>query len=148
MKPRRSLAQHWLQSDKALNSIIAAAQLKDTDRVLEIGPGKGVLTRRILEHVNSLVSVEIDRDLCKLLVQKLGEKENFLLLNEDFLNVDLSVLLKDFSKFQNQNKVVANIPYNITGPIIEKLLGKIGNPNPEPYDSIVLLVQKEVAERI
>ncbi|MEM6403806.1 MAG: 16S rRNA (adenine(1518)-N(6)/adenine(1519)-N(6))-dimethyltransferase RsmA [Cyanobacteria bacterium P01_D01_bin.116] len=148
MKPRKSLAQHWLRSDKALNSIIAAAQLKDTDRVLEIGPGKGVLTRRILEHVNSLVSVEIDKDLCKLLVQKLGDKENFLLLNEDFLNVNLSVLLKDFSKFQNQNKVVANIPYNITGPIIEKLLGKIGNPNPEPYDSIVLLVQKEVAERI
>ena len=148
MKPRKSFAQHWLRSDKALNSIIAAAQLKDTDRILEIGPGKGVLTRRILEHVNSLVSVEIDRDLCKLLVKKLGEKENFLLLNEDFLNVDLSVLVKEFPRYQHQNKVVANIPYNITGPIIEKLLGKIGNPNPEPYESIVLLVQKEVAERI
>ena len=148
MKPRKHFAQHWLQSDKALNKIIAAAELKDTDRVLEIGPGKGVLTRRILEHVNSLVSVEIDKDLCKLLVKKLGDKENFLLLNEDFLNVDLSLLLQDFPQHQNQNKVVANIPYNITGPIIEKLLGKIGNPTPEPYESIVLLVQKEVAERI
>jgi 16S rRNA (adenine1518-N6/adenine1519-N6)-dimethyltransferase len=148
MKPRKSLAQHWLQSDKALNSIIKAGELKDTDRVLEIGPGKGVLTRQLLEKVNSVLAVEIDRDLCKLLVQKLGDRENFLLLNEDFLNVDLSVLVKDFSRFKNQNKVVANIPYNITGPIIEKLLGKIGSPNPQPYDSIVLLVQKEVAERI
>ncbi|MBV6621476.1 MAG: 16S rRNA (adenine(1518)-N(6)/adenine(1519)-N(6))-dimethyltransferase RsmA [Rivularia sp. (in: Bacteria)] len=148
MKPRKVFAQHWLQSDKALNSIIAAAELKDTDRVLEIGPGKGVLTRQLLEKVNSVLAVEIDRDLCKLLVNKLGDEENFLLLNEDFLKVDLSLLVKDFSKFQNQNKVVANIPYNITGPIIEKLLGKIGNPNPEPYESIVLLVQKEVAQRI
>ncbi|MCJ8281769.1 MAG: 16S rRNA (adenine(1518)-N(6)/adenine(1519)-N(6))-dimethyltransferase RsmA, partial [Rivularia sp. ALOHA_DT_140] len=150
MKPRssRDLAQHWLQSDKALNSIIAAAELTEADRVLEIGPGKGVLTRQLLEKVNSLLAVEIDRDLCKLLVKKLGDKENFLLLNEDFLNVDLSGLVKDFPRFQNPNKVVANIPYNITGPIIEKLLGKIGNPNPQPYDSIVLLVQKEVAERI
>ena len=148
MKPRKSLAQHWLQSDKALKSIIAAADLKDTDRVLEIGPGKGVLTRQLLEKVNSDLDVEIDRELCKLLVKKSGDKENFLLLNEDFLKVDLSLLLKDFPQHQHQNKVVANIPYNITGPIIEKLLGKIGNPNPEPYESIVLLVQKEVAERI
>ncbi|MGB3641174.1 MAG: 16S rRNA (adenine(1518)-N(6)/adenine(1519)-N(6))-dimethyltransferase RsmA [Rivularia sp. (in: cyanobacteria)] len=148
MKPRKHFAQHWLQSDKALNSIIAAAELKDTDRVLEIGPGKGVLTRQLIEKVKSLLAVEIDRDLCKLLVQKLGDKENFLLLNEDFLTSDLPTLVKDFPQFQNQNKVVANIPYNITGPIIEKLLGKIGIPNPMPYDLIVLLVQKEVAERI
>ena len=126
MKPRKVFAQHWLQSDKALNKIIAAAELKDTDQVLEIGTGKGVLTRQILDKVKSLLAVEIDRDLCKLLVQKLGDKENFLLLNEDFLNVDLSVLIKEFPSYQNQNKVVANIPYNITGPIIEKLLGKIG----------------------
>ena len=96
MKPRKLFAQHWLQSDKALNSIIAAAELKDTDRVLEIGPGKGVLTRQLLEKVYSLLAVEIDRDLCKLLVQKLGEKENFLLLNEDFLTSELTALVKDF----------------------------------------------------
>ncbi|MEM9925622.1 MAG: 16S rRNA (adenine(1518)-N(6)/adenine(1519)-N(6))-dimethyltransferase RsmA [Cyanobacteria bacterium P01_D01_bin.50] len=148
MKPRKSLAQHWLRSDKALSSIIKAAELKSDDKVLEIGPGKGVLTQQLLEKVKSLVAVEIDEDLCKLLVKKLGDKDNFLLLNEDFLTLDLPALIKDFPQFQNQNKVVANIPYNITGPIIEKLLGKIGNPNPEPYDLIVLLVQKEVAERI
>lgn len=148
MKPRRDFAQHWLRSDKALSSIIKAAELKSDDKVLEIGPGKGVLTRQLLEHVKSLVAVEIDKDLCELLVKKLGEEENFLLLNGDFLSLDLAALVKEFPVFQNQNKVVANIPYNITGPIIEKLLGKIGSPNPQPYDLIVLLVQKEVAERI
>ncbi|MEB3219736.1 MAG: 16S rRNA (adenine(1518)-N(6)/adenine(1519)-N(6))-dimethyltransferase RsmA [Nostocales cyanobacterium 94392] len=148
MRPKRELAQHWLRSDKALSSIIKAADLQDTDRVLEIGPGQGVLTQQLLEKVKSLVAVEIDSNLCQLLIKRLGEKENFLLLNEDFLKINLSDLIKDFSDFKNQNKVVANIPYNITGPIIEKLLGKIGNPNPQPYDLIVLLVQKEVAERI
>ena len=148
MRPRKHLAQHWLRSDKALNSIVKAAELKEDDSILEIGPGKGVLTRQILSKVKSLVAVEIDSDLCKLLVEKFGEEENFLLLNEDFLTLDLPALVKDFPQFQNQNKVVANIPYNITGPIIEKLLGKIASPNPQPYDLIVLLVQKEVAERI
>ena len=84
MKPRKSLAQHWLRSDKALSSIIKAAELKSDDKVLEIGPGKGVLTQQLLEKVKSLVAVEIDEDLCKLLVKKLGDKDNFLLLNEDF----------------------------------------------------------------
>ncbi len=148
MKPRKSLAQHWLRSEKALSSIIKAANLQAHDKVLEIGPGKGVLTAEILEKVKTLVAVEIDDNLCKLLVKKLGHKDNFLLLNEDFLTLDLPALVKDFSQFQNQNKVVANIPYNITGPIIEKLLGKIGKPNPQRYDLIVLLVQKEVASRI
>ncbi|NJM18425.1 MAG: 16S rRNA (adenine(1518)-N(6)/adenine(1519)-N(6))-dimethyltransferase RsmA, partial [Richelia sp. RM2_1_2] len=135
-------------SDKALSSIIKTADLQDTDKVLEIGPGQGILTQQLIDKVKSLVAVEIDSNLSQLLMKKLGEKENFLLLNEDFLTLDLPDLVKYFPSFQNQNKVVANIPYNITGPIIEKLLGKIGNPNPQPYDLIVLLVQKEVAERI
>jgi 16S rRNA (adenine1518-N6/adenine1519-N6)-dimethyltransferase len=98
--------------------------------------------------VKSLVAVEIDRDLCTLLAKQLGKTENFLLLQGDFLTLDLTSHLAAFTNFQNPNKVVANIPYNITGPIIEKLLGTIANPNPEPFDSIVLLVQKEVAERL
>jgi 16S rRNA (adenine1518-N6/adenine1519-N6)-dimethyltransferase len=146
--PRKSFAQHWLKSDKALNEIVRAAQLQNCDRVLEIGPGTGILTRRLLPEVQSLLAVEIDRDLCKRLVKELGNQENFLLLQGDFLELDLLPLLKSSPAFQNQNKVVANIPYNITGLIIEKLLGTIANPNPQPYDLIVLLVQKEVAERL
>ena len=98
--------------------------------------------------MQSLIAVEIDRDLCQLLSKQLGKTKNFLLLQGDFLTLDLPSYLVAFPDFQQPNKVVANIPYNITGPIIEKLLGTIANPNPEPFDSIVLLVQKEVAERL
>ncbi|MDZ8189916.1 MAG: 16S rRNA (adenine(1518)-N(6)/adenine(1519)-N(6))-dimethyltransferase RsmA [Nostoc sp. ChiSLP02] len=148
IRPRKVFAQHWLKSEKALDAIIKAAECKESDRILEIGPGTGILTRRLLPLVQSLLAVEIDRDLCELLAKQLGKKENFLLLQGDFLTLDLPSNLVGFPNFQNQNKVVANIPYNITGPIIEKLLGTIANPNPEPFESIVLLVQKEVAERL
>ena len=148
VRPRKQFAQHWLKSEKALNEIIQASQLQSTDCVLEIGPGTGILTRRLLPLVQSLVAVEIDRDLCKVLTKEFGRKENFLLVQGDFLELDLPSLLAPFPAFQNQNKVVANIPYNITGPILEKLLGTIANPNLEPYNSIVLLVQKEVAQRL
>jgi 16S rRNA (adenine1518-N6/adenine1519-N6)-dimethyltransferase len=125
-----------------------AANCQDSDRVLEIGPGTGILTRRLLPLVGSLLSVEIDRDLCGLLAKQLGKTRKFLLLQGDFLTLELKSQLIQFPDFQNQNKVVANIPYNITGPIIEKLLGTIAHPNPEPFESIVLLIQKEVAERL
>ena len=148
VRPRKVFAQHWLKSEKALDAIVKAAECRESDRVLEIGPGTGILTRRLLPLVESLVAVEIDRDLCELLAKQLGKRENFLLLQGDFLTLDLPSQLLAFPNFQNQNKVVANIPYNITGPIIEKLLGTITNPNPKPFDSIVLLVQKEVAERL
>jgi 16S rRNA (adenine1518-N6/adenine1519-N6)-dimethyltransferase len=148
VKTRRVLAQHWLKSEKALDAIARAAECRECDRVLEIGPGTGILTRRLLPLVGALIAVEIDSNLCKLLIKGLGEKENFLLLQSDFLEVELATLLAGFPKFQKPNKVVANIPYNITGLIIEKLLGRISNPNPEPYESIVLLIQKEVAERL
>ncbi|MDB9445280.1 16S rRNA (adenine(1518)-N(6)/adenine(1519)-N(6))-dimethyltransferase RsmA [Anabaena sp. CS-542/02] len=148
IRPRKSFAQHWLKSEKALDAIIKAAECRQSDRILEIGPGTGILTRRLLPHVQSLIAVEIDLDLCKQLAKQLGKKDNFLLLQGDFLILDLPSHLASFTNFHNPNKVVANIPYNITGPIIEKLLGTIAHPNPEPYDSIVLLVQKEVAERL
>lgn len=148
IRARKNFAQHWLKSEKALQSIVEAAECQGSDRVLEIGPGTGILTRRLLPNVKSLLAVEIDRDLCKLLAKQLGKSDNFLLLQGDFLTLDLPSNLAAFPAFQNPNKVVANIPYNITGPIIEKLLGTIAKPNPEPFDSIVLLVQKEVAERL
>lgn len=155
-RPRKQFAQHWLRSETALEQIIEAAELdrgselegSSGDRILEIGPGTGILTTRLLPQVASLVAVEIDRDLCKKLTRKLGDRDNFLLIQGDFLQLNLEELLADFPKFQNPNKVVANIPYNITGPIIEKLLGKIASPADNQYDSIVLLVQKEVGERL
>ena len=147
-RPRKQFGQHWLKDEAILDKIILAGELKKSDRILEIGPGMGALTSKILSEVNALVSVEIDRDLCKKLARNYGKLDNFLLTQGDFLQLDLAELLQNFPKFQNPNKVLANIPYNITGPIIEKLLGKIATPAPQQYESIVLLVQKEVGDRL
>jgi 16S rRNA (adenine1518-N6/adenine1519-N6)-dimethyltransferase len=147
-RPRKRFAQHWLRSETALNNIIETAQLKKSDRILEIGPGTGILTRRLLAEVQSVVAVEVDRALCKKLVKILGKVENFLLLQGDILSLDVDSLLVDFPRFQNPNKVVANIPYNITGSILERLLGTIAKPAAKTYELIVLLLQKEVAERL
>ncbi|MCT7961760.1 16S rRNA (adenine(1518)-N(6)/adenine(1519)-N(6))-dimethyltransferase RsmA [Laspinema sp. D1] len=147
--PRKQFAQHWLQSDKALNEIVNAAALSPGDRILEIGPGTGILTRQLLSRAESVVAVEIDRNLSQKLAKKLGDIPNFLLLCADFLDLDLeSVLTQTPELFHHPNKVVANIPYNITGPILEKLLGTISHPPQIAYQSVVLLIQKEVAERI
>ncbi len=148
MKTKKQFGQHWLRNEQVLDRIITAAKIVSTDRILEIGPGTGILTRRLIPAASAVVAVEIDRDLCALLVKKLGNVDNFLLLENDFLSLDVDSVLNDFPKFQNANKVVANIPYNITGPILEKLLGNIVRPNEKPFDSIVLLVQKEVGDRL
>jgi 16S rRNA (adenine1518-N6/adenine1519-N6)-dimethyltransferase len=148
MKTKKQFGQHWLRNEQVLDRIITAAKIAPTDRILEIGPGTGILTRRLIPVASAVVAVEIDRDLCALLVKKLGNVDNFLLLENDFLGLDVDSVLNDFPKFQNANKVVANIPYNITGPILEKLLGNIVRPNQKPFESIVLLVQKEVGDRL
>lgn len=145
---RKQFGQHWLRSDKALSQILKAADLAPSDRVLEIGPGTGILTRQLLPKAQAVVAVEIDRDLCALLAKKLGSTPNFLLLQGDFLTLDLASHLAAFPQFQQPNKVVANIPYYITGPILEKLLGTIAEPAASSFESIVLLVQKEIADRL
>ncbi|MFH7242286.1 MAG: 16S rRNA (adenine(1518)-N(6)/adenine(1519)-N(6))-dimethyltransferase RsmA [Spirulina sp.] len=152
---RKRFGQHWLRSDKVLRNIVVAAAVTPQDCVLEIGPGTGILTQSLLPQAQAVVAVEIDRDLCRQLTQTFAKTPNFRLVQGDFLGVEPSALAFP-APHDNPaepwrswpNKVVANIPYYITGPILEKLLGTIANPNPHPYDSIILLVQKEVAERL
>lgn len=147
-RPRKRFAQHWLKSPAILQEIIAAANLSPDDAVLEIGPGTGILTRELLNLVSAVVAVEIDRDLCKRLTQQFGKTQNFCLIEADILSLKLEDYYQAFPPAKNLNKVVANIPYNITGPILEKLLGTISEPAINDYKSIVLLIQKEVAERL
>lgn len=147
-RPRKQLGQHWLRSEKALRRIVDAAQLQPSDRLLEIGPGMGVLTQRLYPSVESLVAVELDSALYQSLQQKFKSCPNILLLEGDILSIDLPQALADYPQWQSLNKVVANIPYYITGPILQKLLGTIAEPTTPPFEQIVLLIQKEVAERL
>ena len=147
---RKRFGQHWLHDDHILNQIVAAGNLSAADRVLEIGPGQGVLTQRLLDAKAHVLAVEIDRDLCLQLSEQFiafMASGQFRLIESDFLKLDFDQALVDFD-LARPNKAIANIPYYITAPILEKLLGTIRSPNPHPYDSIVLLVQKEISDRL
>ncbi len=147
-KPRKRFGQHWLKSQAVLDNIVEAAEIESCDRILEIGPGTGLLTQRLLPLAETVTSVEVDRDLCKLLVRKFQDSENFLLLQDSILSVDLGAMFQHYPKFADPDKVVANIPYNITSPILDFVLGSIAKPREPAFKSIVLLLQKEVAERL
>ncbi len=159
-RAKKRFGQHWLKDEQILNHIVSAADVSACDRILEIGPGTGLLTRRLLPYAERVVAVEIDQNLCGKLRVDFQSSKNFFLIQGDYLNLDL---VTEFTKQCQQqgstqtdgepdwlslNKVVANIPYYITGPILEHLLGTISQPNPHPFDSITLLVQKEVGDRI
>lgn len=137
-RPRKRFAQHWLKDGSVLQVIVTAAELEPDAKVLEIGPGTGRLTRRLLSAGASVTAVEVDRDLCRLLRQQFEGEPNFHLLEADFLKLPLP----DDAKW-----VVANIPYNITSPILDKVLGSPEAPV-EQFQGIVLLAQKEIALRL
>jgi 16S rRNA (adenine1518-N6/adenine1519-N6)-dimethyltransferase len=137
IRPRKQFGQHWLRSDAVLNKILRAGQLQPSDRILEIGPGTGNLTRLLLPFVESLTAVEIDRDLCEKL-RKTMNQANFELIEGSILDIPLPT---------GTNKVIANIPYNITGEILKKLLGTLAEPI-QQFEQIVLLVQKEIGDRL
>ena len=137
IRPRKQFGQHWLRSDAVLNKILRAGKLQSSDRILEIGPGTGNLTRLILPFVESLTAVEIDRDLCEKL-RKTMHQPNFHLIEGSILDIPLP---------EQTNKVIANIPYNITGEILKRLLGTLAEPI-QQFEQIVLLVQKEIGDRL
>ncbi len=141
---RKRFGQHWLKDQSVLDRIVAAADLQQQDRVLEVGPGRGALTERLLASQAAAVhAVELDRDLVGGLKERFGGEPRFSLRQGDVL--ELPLLLEDGAP---AGKVVANIPYNITGPLLERLIGRLDRPVDPAYQTLVLLVQKEVAERI
>lgn len=144
---RKRFGQHWLTSNEVLTQMVSSADLVANDSVLEIGPGKGVLTEKLLARVERLVSVEVDRDLCAYLRKHFKDHPRFELIEGDFLKTPFDGP-DALPIFDRVTKVVANIPYNITGPILDKLLGSVDSSLNKPLELIVLLLQREVAERI
>ena len=135
----KGLGQNFLYDAHFLNQIVASAELTKEDIVLEIGPGLGVLTTRMAEQAKKVIAVEIDGGIVPVLENLTAPFGNVEIINRDILKTDLNEILPEGEKV----KVVANLPYYITSPIIMKLLEEC-----DRISCIVIMIQKEVADRI
>ena len=135
----KALGQNFLIDGNLIENIIDYSDITEDDYVIEIGPGFGTLTERLVDKCKFLYSIEIDSRLMDVLKYTVGDRENFKIINEDVLKVDLNELNHGDKKF----KVVANLPYYITTPIIEHLFNYR-----DVIESITVMVQKEVANRM
>jgi 16S rRNA (adenine1518-N6/adenine1519-N6)-dimethyltransferase len=135
----KGLGQNFLVDDSVLNDIVDGAEVNNEDFIIEIGPGVGTLTAQLLMRAKKVTSIELDNDLIPILEQELGGNENFRLIHKDALKVDFNELIGE----ENSVKLVANLPYYVTTPIIVKLLKEGYN-----FKSLTIMIQKEVAERI
>ena len=142
--PKKRFGQHWLKDQRVLDKIVNAAKLNSDDCVLEVGPGKGALTEKLIEsQARFIQAIELDKDLIIGLEKRFRNQNKLSLREGDVLSVPLEA--------ENGliiNKVVANIPYNITGPLLKRLIGELGKVPENSYETLVLLMQKEVAQRI
>ncbi|MBO4505456.1 MAG: 16S rRNA (adenine(1518)-N(6)/adenine(1519)-N(6))-dimethyltransferase RsmA [Lachnospiraceae bacterium] len=140
---QKKFGQNFLIDTHVLDKIIAAAGITKDDMVLEIGPGIGTMTQYLCENAGKVIAVEIDRTLVPILENDtLSEYDNFRIINEDVLKLDLKKLIEE-ENGGRPIKVAANLPYYITTPIVMKLLEER-----LPIDNITVMVQKEVAERM
>ncbi len=139
---QKKFGQNFLIDTHVLDKIIRAAGITKEDFVLEIGPGIGTMTQYLAEAAGSVCAVEIDRNLIPILSETLSDYENVSVLNEDILKVDVAALARE-KNGGRPIKVVANLPYYITTPIIMGLF-----ENQVPLESITVMVQKEVADRM
>ncbi len=139
---QKKFGQNFLVDAHVLNKIIAGAGVTKDDCVLEIGPGIGTLTQYLAEAARKVIAVEIDRNLIPILADTLSEYDNITVINEDILKVDIAALVKEHNNGR-PIKVVANLPYYITTPIIMGLF-----ESHVPIDNLTVMVQKEVAKRM
>ena len=131
---KKFLGQNFLTSQEALDKIVEAPQIKENEHILEIGPGLGVLTRELAKKAKKVTSIELDKSLFPILEETLKDFSNIELIHADALRTEPP---------KTAYKVVANIPYNITSPLINHYLQADNKP-----ESITILIQKEVAEKI
>ncbi len=139
---QKKYGQNFLIDTNVLDKILSAAEITGEDCVLEIGPGIGTMTQRLAERAGEVVAVEIDRNLIPILEETLSPYDNVTVINEDILKVDIGRIAEE-KNGGRPIKIVANLPYYITTPIIMGLF-----ENHVPLESITVMVQKEVAERM
>lgn len=135
----KSLGQNFLTDASVIEDIVEGAEINKEDFVIEIGPGVGTLTKKLLERAKRVCAIEIDSKLIPIIKEEIGEVDNFKLINVDALKLDFKELIGS----EESVKLVANLPYYITTPIISKLLNEEYN-----FKSLTVMIQKEVAERI
>ncbi len=139
----KSLGQNFLIDDEIVERIIKSANITKEDMVIEIGPGLGTLTSKLLEEAGKVIAIELDDRMITILKDRFSLYDNFALFHEDVLKINLTELIRDNIGNLKHVKIVANLPYYITTPIIMKLLeDKI------QIESITVMIQKEVADRI
>lgn len=138
---QKRYGQNFLIDSNILEKIVASAGITEEDTVLEIGPGIGTLTQHLAEAAKKVICVEIDKNMIPVLEYTLADFENVTVINQDILKADIVNILKENGA--ESAKVVANLPYYITTPIIMELLEK-----DLPIESITVMIQKEVAERM
>lgn len=142
----KSLGQNFLTDKNTIDKIIEDSNIGENDLVIEIGPGIGVITKEAAAKAGSVIAVEIDKNLIPILKETLAEETNVRIINSDILKTDLTSVIeeerKNFPQMENI-RIIGNLPYYITTPIIMKLL-----EDGVPADSITVMMQKEVADRI
>jgi 16S rRNA (adenine1518-N6/adenine1519-N6)-dimethyltransferase len=139
---QKRFGQNFLIDEHVLDKIVDAALIGKGDGVIEIGPGIGTMTQRLCEAASKVVAIEIDKELIPILSETMSEYDNVKIINADVMKTDLDKLIRD--EFSGMSvKVVANLPYYITTPIVMSLL-----ENHLPVESITIMVQKEVAQRM
>lgn len=147
IKANKRFGQNFLIDDNILENIVKSAEITNNDLVIEIGPGLGNLTEYLLEKAAYVILVEIDNNMINILNDRFKNNNNYILLNDDILKVNVDEIIENIENKLNRKfekiKVVANLPYYITTPIIFKLL-----QNENRINEITVMVQKEVAERI
>ena len=145
IQANKSLGQNFLIDDCVIEKIIEASNIEKEDLIIEIGPGLGVLTERLLKKSNNVVVIELDKKMIEILQNRFCLNRNLEIINNDVLKVDLEKLIKNKKEQTNINKVkiVANLPYYISTPIIMKLL-----ENRLEISEIIVMVQNEVAQRL
>ncbi len=139
----KRLGQNFLIDDNTIENIVKIADTSKQDLVIEIGPGLGTLTSKLLENAGKVIAIELDEKMINILEDRFKFYDNFVLLNEDVLKVNLQELISKNKQDLVNTKIIANLPYYITTPIIMKLL-----ENKLDIESITVMVQKEVADRI